>query len=69
VVQKISACDKCGSNKLEQWGESGHWWVHCHNCNFDHEDDTDVDEPEWRGFDDEMLVLYAPEWADLLGDE
>ncbi len=58
-MRKISNCEKCGSHKLENWGESGTFWVHCYSCNYDHEDDSEVDPSNWRGFDDEVLV-YPP---------
>lgn len=60
MSRKISKCDKCGSNKLEDRAESGNWWVYCHNCYHEHEDDTEVDKPDWRGFDDEVFG-YTPD--------
>lgn len=33
-----NCCEACGSEKLEEWAESGHYWMHCHDCDHDHED-------------------------------
>jgi len=65
ITEKLlSHCLKCGSSELEQWGESGHWWVHCHKCDHDHEDDTDVMKDPPR-YDD--VYFNGVKWLDENG--
>lgn len=43
MIEYLGRCDMCGSEAIEDRGESGQWWVYCYNCDFDHADDTKVD--------------------------
>lgn len=41
-MKKVTHCERCGSRELENYGESGVWWVHCHSCDHYHADNTEV---------------------------
>ena len=34
---KVDPCPSCGSVQVEEWGESGEFWRHCHGCGKDSE--------------------------------
>jgi len=41
IMRSPAKCPVCGSGwNVEEWGESGEFWWHCHNCNKDFEKDT-----------------------------
>jgi len=36
-------CSSCGSLEVEEWGESGRYWIHCYACGQDGPDMEDTD--------------------------
>lgn len=45
----LLACVLCGvPDKLEVWGESGTFWLHCHACNRDGPDLPEPADEFWR---------------------
>jgi len=55
-------CDQCGSGKTEIWGESGVFWLHCHECD---RDGPDIDEEFEKRIDARAKAKPHPQpWCD-----
>jgi len=60
-MKLISQCIKCDSVEIDEWAESGHYWVHCYNCEYDH------DEEDYGIAQDPLDVFYdGIDWLDEL---